>query len=146
MFVEQMLARASERLTVVDAEASVQGVANLMAQPGTDLVVVCGGGAMIGLVTRTDIVIQISKCPGCDLSASVDTIMRREIATCRPSDELSDVMQVMKIGGFHRVPVLDENGIPVGIVYAGDALQCLLEEIEIDDELIRDFISGVGYW
>ena len=32
-----------------------------------------------------------------------------------------------------------------GIVYARDALQCLLQEVETDDELVRDFISGVGY-
>jgi quercetin dioxygenase-like cupin family protein len=30
-------------------------------------------------------------------------------------------------------------------VVARDALQCLLQEVETDDELLRDFISGVGY-
>ena len=52
---------------------------------------------------------------------------------------------MMKARGFHRIPVVDEKHNPVGIVYARDALQCLLNEVEIDDELVHEFISGVGY-
>lgn len=145
MFVEQMLSRACERLAVVDAGASVKDVADLMAEPGTDLVIVCRDGRVSGVVTRSDIVCQISRNPGTDLSAPVDTIMGRDVATCRSSDALSDVLKAMKARGFHRIPVVDDKLSPVGIVYARDALQCLLEEVEIDDELVRDFISGVGY-
>jgi len=145
MFVEQMLLRACERLAVVDAGASVKNAADLMAQPASDLVVVCRDGAVVGVVTKTDIVVQISRNPGSDLGAPVDTIMRRDVATCRSSDPLSDVLRAMKERGFHRIPVVDDQHRPVGIVYARDALQCLLEEVEIDDELLRDFITGVGY-
>ena len=145
MFVEQMLSRASERLAVVDAAASVKDAACLMARPDTDLVVVCREGAVTGVVTKTDIVAHISRDPIADLSAPIDTVMRRDVTTCRSSDALADVMQVMKARGHHRVPIVDDNRGPVGIVYARDALQCLLEEVEIDDNLLRDFITGVGY-
>ena len=145
MLVEQMLSRAGERLAVVGAGASVKDAADLMAQPATDLVIVCRDGAVVGVVTKTDIVVQISRNPGSDLGAPVDTIMRRDVATCRSSDPLSDVLRAMKERGFHRIPVVDDQHRPVGIVYARDALQCLLEEVEIDDELLRDFITGVGY-
>jgi CBS domain-containing protein len=145
MFVEQMLLRAGERLAVLDAGGSVRDAANLMAQPATDLVIVCRDGAVVGVVTKTDIVVQISRNPGSDLSAPVDSIMRRDVATCRSSDPLSDVLRAMKERGFHRIPVVDDQHNPVGIVYARDALQCLLEEVEIDDDLLRDFITGVGY-
>ena len=145
MFVEQMLPRACERLAIVDAGASVKDAADLMAEPATDLVIVCRDGAVVGVVTKTDIVILISRDPASDLGAPVETIMRRDVATCRSSDPLSDVLQAMKERGFHRIPVVDDKHSPVGIVYARDALQCLLEEVEIDDELLRGFITGVGY-
>jgi hypothetical protein len=51
----------------------------------------------------------------------------------------------MKARDIQSIPVLGDGGAPVGIVYARDALQCLLQEVETDDELVRDFISGVGY-
>jgi CBS domain-containing protein len=145
MFVEQMLPRAGERLAVVDAGASVKDAADLMAQPATDLVIICRDGAVAGVVTKTDIVVHISRNPAADLGAPVETIMRRDVATCRSSDPLSDVLQAMKERGFHRIPVVDDKHSPLGIVYARDALQCLLEEVEIDDELLRGFITGVGY-
>lgn len=145
MFVEQMLSRACERLAVIDAGAAIKEAADLMAQPGTDLVIIRRDGAVAGVVTRTDIVVHISRNPGSDLRAPVDSIMRRDVATCRSSDPLSDVLKAMKERGFHRIPVVDDKQNPVGIVYARDALQCLLEEVEIDDDLLRDFISGVGY-
>ena len=44
-----------------------------------------------------------------------------------------------------RLGVVDDRHRPIGIVYARDALQCLLQEVETDDELLRDFISGAGY-
>ncbi|HEY2837272.1 MAG TPA: CBS domain-containing protein [Rhizomicrobium sp.] len=145
MFVEQMLSRASDRLAVVDAAASVKDAACLMARPDIDLVVICREGTVAGVVTKTDIVAHISRDPGTDLSAPVETVMRRDVTICRASDALGDVMQVMKARGHHRVPIVDDKHGPVGIVYARDALQCLLEEVEIDDNLLRDFITGVGY-
>ena len=104
MFVEEMLSRVSERLAVVDAGASVKDAADLMAEPATDLVIVCQGGAVTGVVTKTDIVVQLSRNPHFDLHAPVETIMRRDVATCRSSDPLSDVLQAMKKGGFTAFP------------------------------------------
>ena len=71
--------------------------------------------------------------------------MTRDIATCLVSDPLDEVWQRMKARNFQRMPVVDEKQVPIAIVYAPDALQCLLQEVETDDELLRDFISGVGY-
>ena len=140
-----MLSRVCERLAVIDVGASVKDAADLMAQPGTDLLVVCRNDVVTGVVTKTDIIAQLSRDPGSDLRESVESIMRRDVATCRSSDSLSNVLQAMKLRGFHRIPVVDDKLGPVGIVYARDVLQCLLEEVEIDDDLLRDFITGVGY-
>ena len=143
MFVEKILPQVCERLAVIEAGASVKDVADLLAVPHTDLVVVCREGIVVGVVTKTDIVVQVSQ--GAGLDAPVDTIMARDIAFCRSTDPLLDVWRVMKERGFQRIPVVDAQRHPVGIVYARDALAGMLDEVEIDDELLREFISGVGY-
>lgn len=61
MLVEQMLERVRERLAVVDAAASSKDVAGLMAKPHTDLVVVCECDDSVGVVTKTDIIGEISR-------------------------------------------------------------------------------------
>jgi hypothetical protein len=47
--------------------------------------------------------------------------------------------------GLQRVPILDEARRPLGIIYAREALQALLSESEDNEELLHDYISGVGY-
>ena len=145
MLVEQVLPRACERLAVVDAASSIRDAASLMAEPRTDLVIVCRDGALVGVIAKKDIVMEVSRGGAFDLGAPVETVMTREVASCRSSDPLADVWQTMKAREIQCIPVLDDERVPVGIVYARDALQCLLQEVETDDELLRDFISGVGY-
>ena len=145
MFVEQILPRARERLAVIDAGALVGEAAELMAKPHTDLVVVCRDGIVIGVVTKTDIVAHVSRYLASSFDAPIANIMTREVAHCLTTDPLLGVWQMMKERGFHRIPVVDANRAPLGILYARDALQALLREVEIEDELLRDYIYGVGY-
>ena len=146
MFAEQMLPKARERLATIDAAASVKEAADLMSKPHTDLVVVCGqDGVMVGVLTKTDIVGQIGRCIGGGCTAKVDTIMTRDVVSCRPNETLQVIWSAMKGRGLQRIPILDESRKPVGIIYARDALQCLLGEVENDEALLRDYVMDVGY-
>jgi CBS domain-containing protein len=100
---------------------------------------------MVGVLTKTDIVGQIGRCMGAGCTARVDSIMTRDVTYCRTDDVLLDVWSVMRERGLQRVPILDEARRPLGVIYAREALQALLSESEDEDELLRDYISGVGY-
>jgi len=146
MLAEQMLPRARERLATIGGAAPVKDVAELMSKPHTDIVVVCGeDSAMVGVVTKTDIVGQITRCIGGGCIARVDTIMTRDVVSCRPDEPLQKIWSVMKSRGLQRIPILDGNRKPVGVIYARDALQCLLGEAKNDEALLRDYVMDVGY-
>jgi predicted transcriptional regulator len=145
MIVRNILPRAVERLAVVESEAPVREAAALMSKPHTDLIVVCDHGDMVGVLTKTDIVRQIGRCMGASCTAQVDSIMTREVTYCRAHEILLDVWSVMRDRSLQRVPILDEARRPLGIIYAREALQALLSESENEDDLLRDYISGVGY-
>ena len=145
MLVGKMLPRAFERLAVIEAKAQIKEAAKMMSKPHTDLVVVCERGNMVGVVTKTDIVGQISQCLGFGCTARIDSIMTRDVTYCRENEGLLDVWTVMNERGLQRIPVLDAGQKPIGIIYTRDALQALLGESENEDELLRDYISGVGY-
>jgi CBS domain-containing protein len=100
---------------------------------------------MVGVLTKTDIVRQIGRCMGASCTAQVDSIMTREVTYCRAHEILLDVWSVMRDRSLQRVPILDEARRPLGIIYAREALQALLSESENEDDLLRDYISGVGY-
>jgi CBS domain-containing protein len=146
MFVEQMLPRARERLATIGAAASVKEAAALMSGSHIDLVVVCGhDGGMVGVISKTDLVRQMGQCAGDGSTARVDTIMTRDVISCRSDDALRDIWSTMKLRGLQRIPIVDRRGKPTGIVYARDALQNLLGEVENEEALLRDYVMGVGY-
>jgi predicted transcriptional regulator len=82
---------------------------------------------------------------GAGCTARVDSIMTRDVTYCRAHEILLDVWSVMRERGLQRIPILDEAQRPLGIIYAREALQALLSESKNEDELLRDYISGVGY-
>ncbi len=146
MLAEQMLPKACERLATINAGAPVKEAADLMSKPHTDLVVVCDqDGGMVGVLTKTDIVGQIRLCSGGGCVARVDTIMTRDVISCRPDESLKDIWSVMKARGLQRIPMVDQGGKPIGIIYARDALQNLLGAVESDEALLRDYVMDVGY-
>ena len=117
-----------------------------MSKPHIDLLVVCGpGGGMVGVLTKTDIVGQIRQCIGSGCIARVDKIMTREVVSCQANESLQDIWSIMKSRGLERIPVLDEARKPARIIYARDALQCLLSGVESDEGLLRDYVMDVGY-
>ena len=146
MLIEIMLSKARERLATINKEAPVKEAAGIMSQPHTDLVVVCDhDGSMVGVLTKTDIVAHIRQCNGGCCIASVETIMKREVISCQPSDVLHDIWLVMKERGLQRIPVVDKCGTAMGIVYARDVLQQLLGQSEFDESQLRDYVMGFGY-
>lgn len=146
MLVKQMLPEARARLASIGVEAPVTQAARLMAQPHIDLVVVCdAAGTMAGVLTKTDIVGQISGCHGASCMTRVEAIMTRDVIVCAPDDWLHDIWSIMKQKSLQRVPVLDDARAPIGIIYARDALQNLLRETENQEALLRDYVMTVGY-
>jgi CBS domain-containing protein len=43
------------------------------------------------------------------------------------------------------MPVIDDFGRPQGIVHARDLARALLEEVDEEELLLRDYVLGIGY-
>lgn len=146
MLVEHILPRARERLAIIAAGAPVRDAAEVMARPHIDLVIVCDAeGRMIGVLTKTDIVGQIRTCTGCNCTMDVDRVMTRDVISCQPGEWLQSIWMMMKDKGLQRVPVVDPQGKPLGIIYARDALQDLMNEVQHEESLLRDYVMCMGY-
>lgn len=47
--------------------------------------------------------------------------------------------------GLKNIPVLDHGSKPVGVLNARDVVQALLEDVQYEERLLRDYVSCVGY-
>ena len=71
--------------------------------------------------------------------------MTPAVISSQPEKALELIWTVITGRGLQRVTVLDKNNKLVGIIYARDALHCLLGDVEHDEALIRDYVMNVGY-
>ncbi len=69
--------------------------------------------------------------------------MTEEIVLGHPSDHVSDVWNKMKHHRLRRIPIVDDQSRPVGIVNARDALQALLVNAENEVELMQRYVGGI---
>jgi CBS domain-containing protein len=102
----------------VEASATVEDAAKLMADRDIGAVLVVENGEVQGIVTDRDIVVRvIAKGNGGDASAR--EAATTDLETLSPDDSVEDAINKMKQGNVRRLPVVDD-GKPVGIVSLGD--------------------------
>jgi CBS domain-containing protein len=114
MLIGKLMPAARARLVTIADDAPLIEAAKLL-RAGTDLVVVCNPeGLLAGVITKTDVVDQISHCLGASCTAAASLVMTRDIVACQPGDWLNEVLAQMKEHGLKNVPVTDRDCRPVG--------------------------------
>lgn len=146
LLVRCLAAQTRSRLATAQADALVLDVAKLLGTTNRSLVVICDPSQrMVGIVTKTNIVEQIGSGEAHACRKTAADIMVREVAFCRETDLLSDVLSKMGQLGFVHLPVIDDEFRPIGIVNARDALRSVLADEVYEESLLRDYVMGVGY-
>lgn len=144
--IRELLPVAARRLVTIQDTGPVIEAARLLSQTDTTLVVVCdSAGLMCGVVSKADIVQQISHCTGCSCTENVSDIMTRDVIACHPDDRLMDVWKTIQAKGLKQIPVHDADRHPLGLLYATDALETLFRQVEHQELLLRDYVMGTGY-
>jgi CBS domain-containing protein len=118
-------------------ETTARDVANLMREFDCGSVPVVQSGTdrrLVGMVTDRDLAVR-GVAQGLGPEARVDELMTPEPVSCLVDDEVETVREVMIQQKVRRVPVVDPNGVVVGIVAQADL--ALQEGAASDRELGR---------
>lgn len=144
--VETVLPAARGRLATLGTESRLMEAAGVLSSPERDLVVINDAqGRIAGVVTKTDVVGHISRCAGSGCTVPVEQVMTHDVVACRPADWLEDVWRIFSQRRLKNIPVIDFDGVPLGVLNVRDALQALLEDVQYEGQLLRDYVMGVGY-
>ena len=144
--VKHILEAARGRLAVLSETALVPDAAQILANPNTPLVVVCDKeGMAVGVMSRTDIIKLLASAgtAACDMNAGA--IMTKRIVSCHLDHSLQQVWTVLSARSLRCAPILDEAGRPQGVVHGLDLVRALLDEETHEEELLRDYVMGIGY-
>lgn len=144
MRVENLHSYTASRLTVLNHDATVREAALALSSPGIGLVVVCNAsGGSEGVLSKSDLVRHLAG-PAAP-KGSVGALMTRSIVACGPGDDVHDVWQMMVARNLQNIPVIDVGAKPLGTLDIRDAMKALFEEEQIQEQMLFNYVAGVGY-
>ena len=112
------------RLLSVEPETSLGDVAKRMRIEDADSVAVMSSGRLQGIITERDLVRAIADGVN-PQQAKADVIMTADPATVTADEDVDVVAVKMMRLGIRHLPVLDEDGKPVGMISARDLVAVL---------------------
>jgi CBS domain-containing protein len=124
-------------------ETTVRDVANLMREfdcGSIPVVQTATDRRLVGLVTDRDLTVR-GLAQGIGPDAAVGELMTPNPTSCQPDDEVETVREVMVQQKVRRVPVVDANGIVVGIVAQADVA---LEEGAASDRELGRIVEAIS--
>jgi CBS domain-containing protein len=146
VLVKHILEAAQKRLAVLSWEASLFDAAQILANPNTPLAVVCDSdGVAVGVISCSNVVNALATAGVDAFCLNAGAIMTKPVISCHVEETLQQVWAVMKPGTLRCAPILDENGRAQGVVHARDVAIALLDDVNSEEELLRDYVMGVGY-
>jgi CBS domain-containing protein len=112
------------RLLSVSPQTRLADVAREMRLEDSDSAAVMEGGRLIGIITERDLVRAIAEGVN-PTQASAEVIMTPNPATVSGDEDVSVVALKMMRLGIRHLPVVDDEGKPVGLVSARNLVAVL---------------------
>jgi CBS domain-containing protein len=112
----------SEPLTC-SPDTSAAAAARLMWDGDCGILPVAEGGKLVGVVTDRDLYIALATQDRQASGLSVGDVAVRNVATCRPEDEVSAALETMKTHRCRRLPVVGFGEAIAGILSLTDVVR-----------------------
>lgn len=141
MTVRSILDEKGYDVVTVAPGVTLAEAARLLGNRRIGAAVVTGGdGRIIGIISERDIVRVIGEQGASALDLAVEKAMTAKVSTCRETNTINEVMEVMTRGRFRHLPV-ESNGQLAGIISIGDVVKRRIEDVEREAEQIREYIA-----
>lgn len=152
MLVKQLLSMKSDTakpwidsatIVTITPETTLGEAATLLAEKRIGAVVVSGDGRRPeGILSERDIVRQLGKHGTEVLSQPISGVMTREVQTCTTGEDALTILERMTAGRFRHMPVVDDDGMMLGVISIGDAVSGRLKELAAEKEALTGMIMG----
>ena len=126
---------AGQSVVTASKETTVRAACSLMAQKKIGALLVVENNRIAGIFTERDVLNKVLAGNMDPDKTSLSQVMVANPQTIRADKPLGYALQFMVDGGFRHVPVVDENGAPVGMVSARDALGQDMVQLERNQKL-----------
>jgi CBS domain-containing protein len=116
-----------DKTVTVPPQATVHEVAGLMRERAVGAVMVVDNGVLTGIFSERDVVFRVVAGGRDARIVRVREVMTLDPVSVHPDATFGHALSIMQQRGFRHLPVV-ENGVPIGVIRARDALDPELEE------------------
>jgi CBS domain-containing protein len=140
MTVRAILDSKGHHIQSVEPEAKLSAAIKTLAERKIGAVLVMSDGRIEGILSERDVVRVLDERGASVLDEPVSAVMTRRVISCRQADTVSAIMEMMTLGKFRHLPVVEE-GVVVGLISIGDIVKWRVREFEAEQEALRDYIK-----
>ena len=140
MLVIDILNKDDRKLITARPEDTVETAAsrlsnnNIGACPVRD-----EAGALVGVLSERDIVRAFAESGGKVLTLRVRDLMTRDVAVCKPTDEVRSAKETMSRRHIRHLPVIADDGSIMAMLSMRDVIECHLEQAQLEMNVLRDY-------
>lgn len=109
----------------VEPETSIRQVLDTLQKKRGGSVLICQNEKLLGIFTERDALRLLAA--GGDLDAPIESVMVPNPVTLRQSDTVATAVRKMAQGGYRRLPIVDNDGRPTGLVSVRGIVHYLVE-------------------
>jgi|SRR4051794_22464652 len=140
MTVRAILDSKGHQIESIEPEARLSAAIRILSERRIGALLVMQNGRIEGILSERDVVRVLGGRGAAVLDEPVSTTMTRKVVSCRPSDTVAAIMEMMTMGKFRHLPVV-EDGIVVGLISIGDVVKWRVGEYENEQEALRSYIK-----
>jgi CBS domain-containing protein len=140
MTVRSILDSKGHQVLSVEPDANLSAAVKILGGKKIGAVLVMSAGRIEGILSERDVVRVLSERGAAVLEEPVSGVMTRKVVSCRQSDTVAAIMEMMTLGKFRHLPVV-EDGKVVGLISIGDIVKRRVQEYETEQEALRDYIK-----
>lgn len=110
----------------IDAEAAVSDAIAAMRQDNVGCLLVTDGGRVVGIFTERDLLTRVL-ARGRSFDTPMRACMTPNPVTVNPKDPVRTAIRRMQKGGYRHLPVVDDDGRPIGMLSSRRVVHYLVE-------------------
>ena len=140
MTVRSILNVKGHHVVSVEPDAKLAAAVKLLGERKIGALLVMSEARIEGILSERDIVRVLGERGASVLDEPLSGVMTRRVVSCRETDTVSELMEMMTTGKFRHLPVV-EDGKVIGLISIGDVVKWRVREYETEQEALRDYIK-----
>ncbi len=140
MTVRAILSAKGSQVASVEPDVELSAAVKILSDRQIGSILVMSGARIDGILSERDVVRALAERGAIALDEPVSAAMTRKIVSCRLSDTVAHLMEVMTAERFRHLPVVEEGKL-AGLVSIGDVVKLRVQEYEAEQEALRDYIK-----